>query len=279
MLTAVKLAGKLAGEMQTASQGVYPSAIFGFRQGDRGTHSSRTLMFSELFDLLNCTNRDSSREDYSTAILEGNVLHKPTSAGRVQARQRLIELYALDPEIPLFRVFRGFWDSAGDARPQLALLLALARDPLLRATAPPILELAIGSELGRQTVTDAVVAATGRRLNPSVVDKVVRNASSSWTQSGHLKGRARKYRREVAPSPVGVGFALVLGYLMGVRGRPLFETEWTAIFDGSFEKKLEAAAEAKRSRRLDLRYGGEVVEVSFPGLLTAEEEEVSRGVH
>jgi hypothetical protein len=236
-------------------------------------------MLAELSDLLESTPRTARRDDYSFAILEGNVLHKRTSAGKIQARQRLIELYGLDLEIPLFRVFRGFWDSAGEARPQLALLLALARDPLLRATAPPILDLPIDSELGRQTVTNAVIAATGGRLNASVADKVVRNTSSSWTQSGHLKGRARKFRREVAPTPLGVSFALVLGYLLGVRGRPLFETEWMAIFDGSFEKKLEAAVEAKRSRRLDLRYGGEVVEVSFPGLLTAEEEEVSRGVH
>jgi hypothetical protein len=283
LLTSCYFAGKLAGEMKAMHSGSFNSSdrweFFGFRRGDRGTHSSRTAMLSQVSDLLESTDRAAGRDDYSVAILEGNVLHKRTSAGRIQARQRLIELYGLDPEISLFRVFRGFWDSAGEARPQLAMLLALARDPLLRATAPPILELPIGSELSRQTVTNAVLAATEGRLNASIVDKVARNASSSWTQSGHLEGRARKFRREVDPSPIGVAFALVLGYLLGVRGRPLFETEWMAIFDGSFEKKLEAAAEAKRSRRLDLRYGGEVVEVSFPGLLTAEEEEVSRGVH
>jgi hypothetical protein len=235
-------------------------------------------MLSELSALFEATNSVSQRQGYSAAILEGNVLHKRTSAGRIQARQRLIELYGLDLEIPVFRVFRSLWDSAGEARPQLALLLALARDPLLRATAPPILGLPIGSELGRQALTDAVLAATEGRLKASVVDKVVRNASSSWRQSGHLDGRARKFRREVPPNPMGVTFALVLGYLLGVRGRRLFETEWMAIFDGSFDKRLAAAAEAKRSSWLDLRYGGEVVEIGFPTVLTAQEEELSSGL-
>jgi hypothetical protein len=235
-------------------------------------------MLAEVSDLLDATSSSSRREDYSVAIIDGNALHKRTAAGKVQARQRLIELYGLDPEIPVFRVFRNLWNLGGEARPQLALLLALARDPLLRATAQPILALRIGSELGRQAVTDAVLAVTEGRLKLSVVDKVVRNASSSWTQSGHLEGRARKFRRQVPPSPPGVAFALVLGYLLGQRGRRLFETEWMAIFDGSFEAKLEAAAEAKRLGWLDLRFGGEVVEVGFPGLLTVEEEELSHGL-
>jgi len=51
-----------------------------------------------------------------------------------------------------------------------------------------------------------------------------------------------------------------------------------ATFDGSFEAKLDAATEAKRLGWLDLRFGGEVVEVGFPGFLTTREEELSRGL-
>jgi len=274
-------AGKLAGEMPALYQS--PSLpqiteVFGFRLGDKGTHSSRTLMLNELDHVLEGTSPTTSREEYSRAILEENAAHKKTAAGRVQTRQRLAELYALDLEITLFRVFRRLWEVARDGRPQLALLLAMARDPLLRATAPPIVALPIGAELGRQALTDAVREATLERLNPAVVDKVVRNASSSWTQSGHLEGRARKFRRQVPPNPAGVAFALLLGYLTGQRSRRLFETAWMATFDGSFEAKLEAATEAKRLGWLDLRFGGEVVEVGFPGLLTSREEELSRGL-
>jgi hypothetical protein len=250
----------------------------GFRLGDRGTHSSRTMMLSELAEVLAATAINSPRSAYEGAILEDNVTHKRTTASRVQTRQRLLELYALDIDVPLFRIFRRLWDSSEESRPTLALLLALARDPLLRATASPVLTLRINSEVGRQALTDALQNATGLRLNPAVVDKVVRNCSSSWTQSGHLEGRTRKFRREVTPSPASVTFALVLGHLSGQRGRRLFETGWMAVFDGSFEAKLEAAAEAKRLGWLDLRFGGEVFEVGFPRLLTPREEELSRGL-
>lgn len=252
--------------------------VFGFRLGDKGTHSSRTLMLNELVHVLDATSPTTSREEYSRVILEENAAHKKTAAGRVQTRQRLVELYGLDPEVSLFRVFRRIWEVAREGRPQLALLLAMARDPLLRATAAPILDLATGAELGRQAVTDAVRAATQDRLNPAVADKVVRNASSSWTQAGHLEGRARKFRRPVPPTPAGVTLALLLGYLTGLRGGRLFESRWMAIFDGSFEAKLEAATEARRLGWLELRFGGDVVEVGFPGFLTAKEEEVSRGL-
>lgn len=280
-MTPTHFAGKLAGEMSTSYQSPPLPQIteaFGFRLGDKGTHSSRTLMLNELVHVLEATPPTTTREEYSRAILEENAAHKKTAAGRVQTRQRLVELYGLDLEVSLFRVFRRLWEVAREGRPQLALLLAMARDPLLRATALPILELPIGAELGRQALTDAVRGATQDRLNAAVVDKVVRNASSSWTQSGHLEGRARKFRRQVPPNPPGVAFALLLGYLTGQRSRRLFETAWMATFDGSFEAKLDAATEAKRLGWLDLRFGGEVVEVGFPGFLTTREEELSRGL-
>ena len=67
------------------------------------------------------------------------------------------------------------------------LLLALARDPLLRATSNSVLNLTPGEELGRQSMTDAVRQAVADRLNDSTLDKVVRNAASSWTQSSSRK--------------------------------------------------------------------------------------------
>ena len=71
------------------------------------------------------------------------------------------------------------------------LLAALARDPLLMASAPAILTLAPGTEMFRQAMRDALRSAVGDRLNDATLDKVIRNAASSWTQSGHLRGRGR----------------------------------------------------------------------------------------
>src|SRR5580704_8466319 len=80
------------------------AAEVGFRFGAKGTHSSRTMMFEELGQVLLATAAEARRADYAAAIIEGNCLSKPTGATRRLTNQRLGELYGLDPAIPLFRV-------------------------------------------------------------------------------------------------------------------------------------------------------------------------------
>ena len=81
-----------------------------------------------------------SREDYADAVLEGNCLGKRTSANRKHSFQNLSELYGLDARLILFRVMRYLWRKHESSRPLLGLLLALARDPLLRATAKSVIQ-------------------------------------------------------------------------------------------------------------------------------------------
>ena len=119
----------------------------GFRWGQKGTHTSRTIMLDELRAVLAHCQPGATRDDYLSAINEDNCLGKRTAATRKLSSQRLSELYALDPEVPLFKVMRRFWHADKDGRPVLALLLALARDPLLRISAPPVLRMRPGEEL------------------------------------------------------------------------------------------------------------------------------------
>src|SRR5690606_30024344 len=92
---------------------------FGFRNGARGTHSSRTIMLDELSLLaMSCQ----LRGDIRKAILEDNVLGKSTSSGRTLTLQRLKELYSFDPSSPIFGVFMGLYHRDPTALPQLALL-------------------------------------------------------------------------------------------------------------------------------------------------------------
>jgi len=157
----------------------------GFRWGDKGTHTSRTIMLGELGLAMDTCSPTATRNDYLTAILEDNCLGKRTAATRKLSSQRLTELYGLDPAVPLFQVLRRFWIADRSGRPLLALLLALARDPLLRASALPILRMRPGEELARQQVTEAIGYPVEGRLSESTLDKVVRNTSSSWTQSAY----------------------------------------------------------------------------------------------
>lgn len=76
----------------------------GFRWGQKGTHTSRTIMLDELQAVLANCRPDAARDDYLLAIHDDNCLGKRTVATRKLSSQRLSELYALDPEVPLFDV-------------------------------------------------------------------------------------------------------------------------------------------------------------------------------
>jgi len=257
---------------------VSPSARqFGFRAGDIGTHTSRTMMLEELRALLAHAPAEADHADYTEAIVDHNALGKQTEATRRLTDQRLGELYALDSRVPLFRVLRQLWSLDEQVQPQLAMLCALARDPLLRATAAPVLTMRPNTELARQAMTDALRAAVGERLSDSTLDKVVRNTSSSWAQSGHLEGRTRKIRRVVEARPASTTYALVLGYLLGLRGQRLMRSLWASALDASPDQLQQHAAAAKRQGLLDMKVSGDVVEIHFPQLLTASERTESRG--
>ena len=243
----------------------------GFRWGDKGTHTSRTIMLDELRAVLVNCRPDAKRDEYIAAIKDDNCLGKRTVATRKLSSQRLSELYALDPEVPLFRVMRRCWYADRDGQPLLALLLAIARDPLLRAVAPPVLRMRAGEELARQQLTDALNQAVGSRLNASTLDKVVRNAASSWTQSGHLKGRGRKVRQNVTPTVAATAYALLIGYLAGKRGAALFDSLWACVLDAPIGELIRLASDARRLGFLEMSQSGGVIDVAFSRLLASNE--------
>jgi len=209
--------------------------------------------------------------------MEHNCLGKQTASTRFLTNQRLGELYGLDPSLPLFRIMRHLWDLDDKGRPMLALLSAICRDPLLRVTGPVIARMKKGEELARQQVTDALRESVGERLNPDSLDKVVRNTSASWTQSGHLSGRSRKTRERVAATPAVTTFALLLAYMTGVRGMPAFESFMTRLLDASPDELVYLAMDAKRMGLLDIKQAGGIVTLSFDLLLTDVERKLLYG--
>jgi hypothetical protein len=237
------------------------TARAGFRFGDKGTHTSRTMMLAELSELLAAVSPDADRAAYAAAIVEDNLLGKQTTATRRLTSQRLGELYGLDPAVPLFRLLRRLWTADVAGRPLLALLCTLARDPLLRTTARTVLSLPVGAELARTTFLDALREAVGDRLNDAVLDKVARNAASTWSQSGHLHGRVRKLRRRVIPTAGSAALALWMGTLEGLAGEQLLDCRWAQVLDCTGPALLPAALQAKQLGLIHARAGGCVVEI------------------
>ena len=223
-------------------------------------------MLHDLASVLAATSPSAPRAQYVAAITESNCLGKPTTSTRRLSAQRLSELYGLDPAIPVFRVFRRLWDLDLKGRKLLALLLSIARDPLLAATAASIISLPIGAELQRESTRQALREIAGERFNTSILDKVLRNTASSWTQSGHLDGRMFKTRRLVEPTVYAATFALYLSYLAGFRGGDLFTSGWFAVLDCTPGRARELALEAKRLGLIDLRITGDVIDLKLERL-------------
>lgn len=236
-------------------------------------------MLDELSTLLRVCDPVATRLDYVKALVEDNCLGKHTLSTRKLTLQRLSELYALDASVPLFRLTRQFWYTDEKARAQLALLMAIARDPLLRATCPVVLSMSPGEEIARQRFTDAIRDAVEGRLNDNTLDKVVRNTGSSWTQSGHLDGRSRKKRQKLEPTPVSAAFALALGYMLGLRGHNLFESLFARVLDRDENALTFLAMDAKRLGLLDIKSGGGMTVVSFDAILTEKEKRLIHGTH
>ena len=232
----------------------------GFRFGDKGTHTSRTMMLAEVNALFDVTREDDVQNDYTSAIVDGNCLSKATAATRRLSNQRLRELYGLNPKLSLFRVLRRLWNIDRENRPRLALLAAIARDPLLAATAPSVIPLAQGAEFRREPMKATLRSAVGARLNNNTLDKVCRNTASSWTQSGHLEGHTFKKRRLVRASPVTAAFAIYLANAVGYRGAEIFTTVWFRVLDCDPSQARHYALEAKRLGLINLRMAGDVVE-------------------
>ncbi|MEW6217445.1 MAG: hypothetical protein AB1543_07165 [Candidatus Bipolaricaulota bacterium] len=238
----------------------------GFRLGHIGTHTSRTIMFAELASTLAVVPSGGKPEDYAAAIIEGNCLGKATVATRRLTLQRLRELYALDSAVPIFRILRRLWELDTAGRPLLALLAALARDPLLLATAEVVLSLPKGAEFQRVPMRDALAQTVDNRLNESTLNKVVRNTASSWTQSGHLEGRTFKHRQFVTPTPASTTFALYLARAVGFGTEESLSSGWMKSLDCSASSALEMATAAKRIGLLDLRMAGNVIDLRLDRL-------------
>ena len=171
----------------------------GFRTGDRGTMTSRTIMLDELDVVIAATTSNALRVDFADAITIHNVAEKGTTATRRLTNQRLGELYGLDPSIALFRTLRHFWEMDSDGRPMLALLCALARDPLLRATSAPT-RLCTSDVLKRCIPTPRRPAQSYPLRNTSITGTVTSGfvtGSASVTVSGF-----RSLDRLVCRSPI-----------------------------------------------------------------------------
>jgi hypothetical protein len=232
-----------------------------------GTHTSRTIQLADLRSLLAAVPIDADAAAYRSAIVEQNVLGKTTLNSRQRTHRYLRELYALDPDVLLFRALRDVWEADVEAQPLLAMLSSLARDPSLRATSQAVLPVSEGEPVSSLDLQLALQARYPGNYSDAVANKVGRNAASSWTQSGHLVGRTGKIRALATCRPPALAYALLLSHLEGVAGEALFESFWTRVLDAPVGVLHDQAFAASQRGWIEFRHGGGVTDVGFSWLL------------
>ena len=216
---------------------------------------------------------DSEKSYYVQAIEEKNCLGKRSVRTRQLTARHLTALYALDPDITLFRILRFFWNRDIDGQPLLALLCAYARDSILRSSAAFIQSYSFGEIVTREALEEFIDNQEPGRFSNATLKSTAQNINSTWTKSGHLQGRVKKIRSQPKATPGSVSYALLLGYLNGIRGESIFKTEYARLLDCSFERSIELAAEASGKGWIVLKRLGSVIEVLFPNLLSDQEME------
>jgi hypothetical protein len=236
-----------------------------------GSHLSRTIMLADLRRLLAGCPPEATAAQYRAAITEQNALGKPTASARKIAFDRLRELYALDSGKLIFRALRDLWLDDPGAQPLITLLCATARDPILRAMTPWLLELPTGTVVTPEMISEEAERRYPAKFAASTKQALGRNAASSWQQAGLLSGHTKKVRAQAQSRPTAVAYALLLGDLCQRRGSALFTTIWVRLLDAPGYLPREQAIAASQRGWLDYRAAGDVVEVSFRHLLREQD--------
>lgn len=246
----------------------------GFRFGSSGPHAARTMMLADLQQLLQHTVSQASRAAYAAAVVEDNLLGKPTRKSRQLAWRHLATLYGLDSAYAVFRALRRLWPLNEAAQPLLALAVALARDPLLWETRDFFLDLQIGMPVSTATVQGYLETRFPDRFSSASMRSIAKNLGGTWTAAGLLQGRAHKVRAALAAYPESITLLLFLGFLEGRSGQRLFTSPWVQLLDLA-QDRLDALVSAAAHRGLLVyMHAGGVKEVRFPGYLTAQEEHI-----
>lgn len=252
---------------------------FGFYHATTGTHMSRSMMLDELTVLLKGTREDASRDALERAIVEENLLGKPTMSSRKLTYRHLRRAYSLDASKVLWRTLRRFADQEPQALPLLALVLVYCRDLQLRKSFEVITALKIGEELRKGQMVEALSEAFPGKYSTNVINGTARHVVTTWTWTGHLSGKAHKHRARPKPHWLATTYALFAGYLAGVRGQVLLDSAYARLVGVDPATAADHLATAAAHGLLRFRNAGGVVETDFSALLQPAENLMLHGAH
>ena len=233
---------------------------FGVRLNGGGPHQSKTMMLAELQALL--ATRERTPAALKHAVIEDNILGKATVNTRTLTYRHIAALYGLKTQPNLTRAFFSLWCASPESRRLLALLVAVARDPLLRDTGQVVTEGAVGSRIQRPAFEAVLLAKHPGRFSSGTMRSLSQNCASTWTQSGHLVGPVRKVRQRVTPTPQVAALAALLATVCGFGGPAILGSGWMKVLDLSADQALDLLRKAEGQGLARIRSAGDVTEIS-----------------
>jgi hypothetical protein len=215
------------------------------------------MMLAELRTLLASGGIDEPRN----AIVRDNLLGKPSIRAREAALYRLRQLYGVGGAWPICIALHRLWSHDPAARPLLAILCALARDPSLRAGAAAVLDASLGEQVRWPAIAAAYESLNPNRLGDKMAKSLAQNAGSTWTQAGFLKGAVRKERIRAKPTPTVAAYTALIASFCGFGGARLLECRWLDVLDRPVEDRLTLLRQAEGLGLARVRSVGDVLEI------------------
>lgn len=246
----------------------------GLSENRAGAHLARSMMLHEMRALVRALPVEIMEGDFERAVVGENLLDKPTNSSRLKTFRHLVELYGLDLSKAVFRVFWMLSHQDLEALPHLCLVCAYARDPLFRHSFSLIEALKPGEVLEREVMEQHFEDAFPKRFSAAMKKSLAQNVNTSWTNGGHLSGRAKKLRHLPEPRPVSAAYAMFVGYIEGLRGERLIDSKYAALVSTTRSQLQASLALASARGLLTLKQAAGVIEFDFSHLLTPAEQEL-----
>jgi len=239
----------------------------GFRDVAGSIHTSQTILTNNARTLIEDIGPSIDgwdRESLTDSILSKNIFCKRTDSARLGGLRDMIAIYGFDSPPPVTRALLSLWHATRD-RSLLLGQLAIARDPILRVTAPIILDMQPGETSGFRTMMAYLESHYPRRFSSGTLRAVGERCISSWVQMGHLRqGRVRE-RVPVVAESAHAAFASFLAICCGFSGRSILESGWFQMLDISPEQAMSLLRRAEAEGQIDLHVAGHVFEIGLAG--------------
>lgn len=225
------------------------------------------MMLAELTLFLEAARTGDAAVAYRS-VLEDNLLGKASDAARRSSLANLIKLYGISNPPRIAKAMAVIWEMSPPSRPLLALLCALARDPLLRDSWMSIARAQPGDLVRWPQIAEEIGRIHRDRFSPAMLKTLSQNCASTWTQSGHITGKLKKVRQRAVPTPEAAAFAVFLARQAGFGGPALVDSPWLQVLDVPQEGRMSLLRRAQGRGLVRLREAGVVLEVEPAGELT-----------